>query len=126
MKRKMLISIALITIMLLNCILPLFVVNAAEGEEIQLNSKLYTAIVKSLETQGIAYNGSDVTHTLFMSEAELSKVTKLNLNEGAISDLTGLEAFSGLTHLELSGNNLSKESNLGVLNTLSNLTYLDL
>ena len=126
MKRKMLISIALITIMLLNCILPLFVVNAAEGEEIQLNSKLYTAITKSLTTQGIAYNGSDVTHTLFMSEAEISKVTKLNLNEGAISDLTGLEAFSNLTHLELSGNNLSKESNLGVLNTLSNLTYLDL
>ena len=117
MKRKMLISIALITIMLLNCILPLFVVNAAEGEEIQLNSKLYTAITKSLTTQGIAYNGSDVTHTLFMSEAEISKVTKLNLNEGAISDLTGLEAFSNLTHLELSGNNLSKESNLGVLNT---------
>ena len=51
MKRKMLISIALIIIMLLNCIMPVFAASAAEGGEIELNSKLYTAVKKSLEKQ---------------------------------------------------------------------------
>ena len=126
MKRKMLISIALIIIMLLNCMLPLFVVNAAEGDEIKLNSSLYTAIKKSLTKQGIAYQGIDVTHTLVMTESARSAVKRLDLNEGSISDLTGLENFTGLTHLDLSGNNLSKTSNLKVLNSLTELTYLDL
>lgn len=126
MKRKMLISIALITVMLLNCMLPLFVVNAAEGEEIQLNSKLYVAVKASLEQQGISFECNDITHTLTLSSEVKSSITRLNLNEGAISDLTGLDAFSSLTHLELSGNNLTKESNLAVLNNLTALNYLDL
>ena len=126
MKRKMLISIALITIMLLNCVMPLFVVNAAEGEEIQLNSNLYKAVKASLDTQGIKVTATEVTHTLTLSEAQKASIKTLNLNEGSISDLTGLDAFSSLEHLELSGNNLTKSSNLGVLNNLPNLNYLDL
>lgn len=124
MKRKMLISIALITIMLLNCMLPLFVVNAAEGEEIQLNSKLYNAVKASLTTQGISFKHDDITHTI--SGLDKSKVTRLDLNEGAISDLTGLDTFTSLTHLDLSGNILTKDSNLSVLNNLTSLNYLDL
>lgn len=126
MKRKTLISIALIMIMLLNCMMPLFVVNAAEGEEIQLNSKLYTAVKNNLTEQGKTFESNDITHTLTISSAELASVTELTLNESAIYDVTGLEKFTGLTHLELSGNNLSKKSNLSVLNGLTNLTHLDL
>lgn len=126
MKRKMLISIALITIMLLNCMMPLLVVNAATGGEITLNRKLYLAITKDLKKQGISFQGKDTTHTLTMSESAISSVTKLDLNEGGISDLTGLEIFTNLEHLELSGNNLTKNSNLDVLNSLTNLKYLDL
>lgn len=125
MKRKTLISITLLLIMLLNCIMPLFVVNAAGGEEIHFNTKLYAAIKTSLSEQGISYTANDVTHTLTLSPEELSKVTELNLNEGGIYDLTGLEKFTSLTHLELSGNNLSKTSNLEALNSLP-LNYLDL
>lgn len=126
MKRKMLISIALIMIMLLNCMMPLFVVNAATGEEIQLNSKLYKAIKEDLSKQGIIFECNDITHTLTLSSEVLSSITELNLNEGAIADLTGIDVFTSLTHLELSGNNLSKESNLAVLNNLTSLNYLDL
>lgn len=126
MKRKMLISIALIMIMLLNCVMPLFVVNAAEGAEIQLNSNLFKAVKASLEAQGIEVEMNEVTHTFTLSEEEKASIKKLLLNEGAISDLTGLDAFSSLEVLELSGNNLTKDSNLGVLNNLPNLNYLDL
>ncbi len=125
MKRKTLISITLLLIMLLNCIMPLFVVNAASGEEIHFNTKLYVAVKKSLSEQGISYTANDVTHTLTLSPEEISKVTELNLNEGGIYDLTGLEKFTSLKHLELSGNNLSKDSNLEALNGLP-LNYLDL
>lgn len=126
MKRKMLISIALITIMLLNCIMPIFSVYAETDEEIQLNSNLYKAVKSSLTTQGIPFTFDNITHTLTLSSESKSKITELNLNEGSISDLTGLEKFSSLTHLELSGNNITINSNLGVLNSLTNLNYLDL
>ena len=125
MKRKMLISIALVVIMLLNCMMPLFVVTAAEGEGIQLNSKLYNAVKASLIEQKIPFTCDDITHTLTLSEENKSKVTAMCLNENAISDLTGLDYFSSLTKLELSGNNITKDSNLEVLNSLP-LTYLDL
>ena len=63
MKRKMLISIALITIMLLNCIMPIMVHADVSGEEIQLNSKLYKTVKTSLQKQGIAFASDDITHT---------------------------------------------------------------
>ena len=94
MKRKTLISIALITIMLLNCILPLFVVNAAENEEIRLNSNLYQAIVASLEKQGIEVECNEITHSITLNDEVISSVKELNLNEKGISDLTGLDVFT--------------------------------
>ena len=126
MKRKMLISIALVVIMLLNCMLPLFVVTAAEGEGIQLNSKLYSAVKEQLLDQKIPFTCDDITHTLTLTEENKSKVSQLCLNENAIADLTGLEYFTSLEKLELSGNNITKDSNLGVLNSLPLLSYLDL
>ena len=127
MKRKMLISIALIMIMLLNCVMPIFAVDTVvNGEDIRLNGNLFKAVKSSLDKQGIEVTANEVTYTLTLSEEEKASIKRLDLNEGAISDLTGLEAFTALEHLELSGNNLTKESNLGVLNSLPNLNYLDL
>ncbi len=125
MKRKMLISIALIMIMLLNCMMPIMV-NAVTGEEIQLNSNLYKAVKKSLTIQGIEFSADDVTHKLTLSNGTKSSITRLDLNEASITDLTDLDQFTELTHLELSGNNLTQTSNLNVLNNLSKLNYLDL
>ena len=129
MKRKMLISITLLIVMLLNCIMPLFVVNAAEteAEEIQLNSKLFSAVVKSLEKQDFKdFTSNEITHTLTFPEGAIETIKRLELNEGAIFNLSGLDAFTGLEHLELSGNNITKDSNLDILNNLPNLNYLDL
>ena len=125
MKRKMLISIALVLIMLLNCMMPLFRAYAVTGEEIQLNSKLYAAVKSQLSDRHIVYTADDITHTITISPDEKAKVTELDLNEGGISDIAGLEAFSSLTHIELSGNNLTSESHLSVLNSFD-LDYLDL
>ena len=73
----MLISIALIMIMLLNCMMPIFTVHAAEGEGIQLNSKLYSAVKASLKDQKIPFTCNDITHTLTLTEENKSKVEKL-------------------------------------------------
>ena len=113
--------------MLFNSIMPLVTVTAttANGKKIQLNSKLYNAVEKQLEEQGILATCNDLKRTITISEEELSKVTMLDLSEKEISDLTGLDAFSSLKELDLSSNELTKESNLSVLSSL-NLKKLDL
>lgn len=127
MKRKMLISMALVLIMLLNCIMPTLVSYAGPtGEEIQLNSKLYYAVKATLVNQKISHTADDITHTITISAANIATVKRLNLKEGGISDLTGIGAFTEVEHLDLSGNNLSEDSNLAALNGLTKLNYLDL
>ena len=127
MKHTRLIPIVIVAIMLFNCIMPLVTVTAttANGKKIQLNSKLYNAVEKQLEEQGILATCNDLKRTITISEEELSKVTMLDLSEKEISDLTGLDAFSSLKELDLSSNELTKESNLSVLSSL-NLKKLDL
>ena len=134
MKRNKIVCVALVIIMLLNCILPLVKVNAEETQqnnslqEIQLNDKLYYAI-KSYLTQNpnanikAYFNDHDLT-----IKVDPSLIKRLDLNEAGIYDLTGLNAFTNLEHLELSGNKLNKDSNLNVLNSFNNdkFTYLDL
>ena len=128
MRKKMLISAALLVVMLLNCILPVF----AEGQavlgngEIRFNPELYHALVDSLEKDGYQIVKDDIKLTIKLTDELISKVTRLNLNEHRISDLTGIENFKNLQHLELSGNNLSKDSNLEALSNLTSLNYLDL
>ena len=124
-ERKMLISIALIVIMLLNCMLPIFQVNAATSTEIVFNSNLYQAIKKDLSGSGIDFKYDDTTRKIVISTEVIATITRLNLNSSGISDLTGLENFTSLNHLELSGNNLTKDSNLAAIANLP-LNYLDL
>ena len=116
MKRKTLISIALILIMLLNCIVPLFKVYAAEEKEIQLNKELYYAIKSYITDKAGAQIKAEFNDNDLTIKVDTSLIKRLDLNNGAITDLTGLDAFESLEHLELSGNKLTKNSNLSVLN----------
>ena len=125
-ERKMLISIALIFIMLLNCMMPILSVYATTVDEIVLNSALYQAVKKSLTDDGYDFSYDDDTLTIKVSTEVIPTITEMNLNNSGISDLTGLAKFTGLVHLEISGNSLSKDSNLAELNSLTNLNYLDL
>ena len=131
MKRKMLISIALITIMLLNCMMPLFMVYAAEGEGIQLNSTLFYAVVDAIDcvdNGDVAFEVNEGTHTIYISAEELAKVKCLDLAGKGINDLTNLDKFTSLENLVLSSNDLysGEESNLSVLDNLTNLVHLNL
>lgn len=131
MKRKMLISIALITIMLLNCMMPLFTVFAAEGEGIQLNSTLFYAVVDAIKCEDngdVVFEVNEGTHTIYISNEELAKVKCLDLAGKGINDLTNLDKFTSLENLVLSSNDLysGEESNLSVLDNLTNLVHLNL
>ena len=126
MKRKMLISIALVTIMLLNCIMPLIPAYAdVSGDSIVLNTKLYKAVKKELIEQNVQFTYSDTEKSITIAPEVIATITEMNLNNKSLDDLTGLENFVALTRLELSGNNLTKNSNLACLAGLP-LEHLDL
>ena len=141
MKKNKIVCAALILIMCLNCILPLLKVNADETtisnnqgttqnnlQEIQLNDKLSYAIKSYLtEKEGANIKAIFNDHDLTI-KVDPSLIKRLDLNNAGISDLTGLDVFSNLEHLELSGNKINKDSNLSVLNAFNNdkFTYLDL
>ncbi len=128
MKRKMLITITLICIMLLNCILPIAQVRAATSTtdvEITLNGNLYNAVKSNLQRQGITAVYNDAQRTLTISQEALDSVTTLNLSNFAINDIAGIEVFKNVTSIDLSANKLTEESNLEVLNNFT-LDFLDL
>ena len=137
----MLITIALVVVMLLNCIAPILTVDAADmlgvdepgSETYQFNYQLYAAIVRSLNNYNVSHASSPITFTkddntrrITISDEEIAKVEELDLNNAGISSIKGLGIFINLTHLELSANKLTSESDLGELNSLTNLTHLDL
>ena len=116
MKRKMLISIALVFIMLLNCIMPLIPVHADVSEgDIVLNTKLYKAVKSELMAQNIPFTYNDTAKSISIEPEVMAQITKMNLNNKGLYDISGLENFTALKHLELSNNNLSEDSNLGCL-----------
>ncbi len=126
MKRKMLISIALVFIMLLNCIMPLIPVHADVSEgAIVLNTKLYKAVKSELMANNIPFTYSDTEKSITIEPEVMAQITKLNLNNKGLYDISGLENFTALKHLELSSNNLSQDSNLACLSGLP-LEHLDL
>ena len=128
MNKKMLISIALLFMMILNCIAPViaFTDEAANGDvEITLNSNLYEAVKRSLMEQEVIASYNDAQRTITMSKNDIVNVTTLNLSNAEIDDLKGLEVFSSLTTVDLSANKLTKDSSLEVLSNMP-LTYLDL
>ena len=128
MNKKMLISIALLFVMILNCFVPVIAYTdaAANGDvEITLNSNLYEAIKRSLVEQKIVASYNDAQRTITMSQEAIANVTYLNLSNGEIDDLEGLDVFANLTSVDLSANKLTKDSSLEVLSGMP-LEYLDL
>ena len=126
MNKKRIISILLVAILLINSILPVVQVSAVSNNVFEFNQTLYKAIKRSLKNSEIFFKADDIAGTIEISDSELAKVTKLVLNESAIYDLTNIDSFKYLTYLDVSGNNLTEESNLGALNGLESLNYLDL
>ena len=119
MRRKMLISIVLIFSILLQCVVPLFSVQASTGYSITLDSdELYTAVKNSLTSQGISATYSSSENTITISEEEFENITYLDLSNSGIDDLTGLSQFTNVTSLNLTANELTVDSNLSELDSL--------
>lgn len=126
MKRKMLIAMTLVFIMLLNCILPIVQVRAADADVgITLNGNLYKAVKANLQRSGVKAEYNDAQRTIRMTQAAIDSVTKLNLSNFAIDNLQGLDIFKNVTSVDLSANKLTEKSGLEVLNSFS-LEYLDI
>ena len=132
MKRKTLISILIILILLLQCTVPTMQVLATdiiEGETatdkvtIILDSNLYAAVKSNL---GKNATYSDTRNAITMKKSFLDSITELHLANSNIDNLKGIDSFTNLQILDLSSNNLTKNSNLELLNNLSNLSVLDL
>ena len=79
MKRKMLISIALVFIMLLNCIMPLIPVHADVSEgAIVLNTKLYKAVKSELMENNIPFTYSDTEKSITIEPEVMAEIKKMN------------------------------------------------
>ena len=84
MNKKMLISIALLFMMILNCIAPViaFTDEAANGDvEITLNSNLYEAVKRSLMEQEVIASYNDAQRTITMSKNDVVNVTLFMYND---------------------------------------------
>ena len=132
MRRKLLTATALMVVilMLATSIAPVYQAYAvSEKTEMSFNSNLYKGLKSYFQRDKVnikaTYN--DQLHTIKMENSEIAKVECLELNNNAISDITGLENFTNLKKLDLSSNILSEKSNLGVLMTFQeNLDYLNI
>jgi len=125
MNKKKVITVLLLFVMLVSSLLPILPVNATTDGTVRFNSSLYKALKEEFEQKGIEVVYNDAQYTMKLSEEAIASVTTLNLSNSQISDLTGLETFKNVTSIDLSANELTKDSNLAVLNSF-NLTYLDL
>ena len=92
---------------------------------------LYTRIPDKNFEQALIDKGYDDTIDGQVLTSNISSITELDLVRANISDLTGIEAFTALTHLNCWGNQLtsldvSQNTNLNVLYCYDNyLTNLD-
>lgn len=124
-ERKMLIVVMLVAIMLFNCIMPVFQVQAATDQRLTFELNLYKALKRELTKLSISAIYIDEQRTMIINDEEIAKVTELSLSNSELTDLTGLDVFTNLSILDLSSNELNKDSNLAVLSSL-NLSALDL
>ena len=127
MRRKKLIQIALVVVMLFSFIAPMLEAQASsEKTTMTFNFNLYKGIKSYFQEEGISAIFNDSLHTIKMEKNVVDSIEELTLKEKGISDLTGLDVFTSIKKLIISGNELDQKSNLGVLNNLSNLEYLDI
>ena len=126
-RKKMFITIALIIVMLLNCIAPMLQAQAATAKTtMSFNSALYKGLKSYFQEKEIKASYNDDLHTIQMDENTIASIEELSLKEKGISDITGLDVFTNVKKLILSANSLDENSNLSVLNNFSKLVYLDI
>ena len=87
------------------------------------DEKLYSAIIEQLEISEdtIVFEKKDESKTINISENELQKVKKLQLNNLNLKDITGLEGFKFVEELNISNNNITSINSLSQLTTLRKL-----
>lgn len=137
MKKQIKIIMFIMAILMLLQPLMVTISCAVEAEEIIIqegeittitisDDALYEALKKELQNKAEFYIDEDKKNTIRIENEELNSITELILKDSKISNLSGIEAFQGLTYLNLSSNNLTSNSNLEKLNELTNLVKLDL
>lgn len=130
MRRKTLIVVALIVVMLLSSFLPIVGYAADEAtptiSELTFNTTLYKGLKAYFQGEGIEAKYDDITHTIIMSTDTINGIEEISLKEKGIKNISGIEAFANVKSLILSANQLTENSDLSVLNGLTNLEYLDL
>ena len=129
MRKRMLIATALmiVVLMLMNCIAPVLQVQAATAKTtMSFNVDLYRGLKSYFKEKGISATYNDGLHTIKMENSTITDIKELSLKEKGISDITGLDVFTNVEKLILSGNDLDEESNLSILNNFSKLNYLDI
>ena len=92
------------------------------------DGNLYETMKKQLKSKKIAFNENDNEQTIEISLDDVSNITELNLqgvNDAKITNLTGLQNFSNLTSLNLSGNAITNAESIGVLSKIKNLNLSD-
>ena len=99
---------------------------ASNRETIKFNdSHLAAGLIRNLNEQQIDGNASrQLTDPIYKNE--LQKLTKLDLSNQEIQDLSGLESCKNLQSLNLSNNSISDNSNLSKVIDLPHLAEIDL
>lgn len=92
-------------------------------------ANLYEAVKEELGEQlpAVTFVADDTTRSITLADAELAEVKKLDLSNRYLEDLSGLQAFTSLEELNISGNGLAKSNTnpLVPIKDLTNLTKLD-
>ncbi|MDA7699240.1 BspA family leucine-rich repeat surface protein, partial [Flavobacteriaceae bacterium] len=92
------------------------------GDKVQTYQENKTYVPDQNIEQALIDAGYDTTIDGYIDNSSMLEVTQLDLSNRQITDITGLEEFTNLTSLNLSGNSLTS---LSILN-LNQLTTLDL
>ena len=126
-RRKMFLATLLIVLIVFQSVLPFTMVSAATSYDVEItsDSELYVALVKQLVSKKINAYYDVANFKIMTSQAEIEKITELDLSNAGIDDLTGLGSFTSVTKLNLTSNELTVDSNLAELDKLP-LTDLNL
>lgn len=129
-KTKNILKIIIISIILILVIFPVLYVTGAlisNPTSIQFQDQnLYNAIKNKLRGDKIPYNYDDENLAIEVSKDDIQAITELDLkgtNDTQIINLRGIESFTNLAELNLSGNAIT---NMSQVSTLSNLKKLNM
>ncbi len=82
------------------------------------DQNLYYLMKRQLNSKKIVYNENDVTKTIEISKDDVIKIEELNLQgteDTKIANLSGLENFTGLKSLDLTGNAIKEMASINSL-----------